>query len=209
MDIRNVFLSVLLTCVFLFGLVAGGYGQESHSLKDQSLQTMQVLNRALLKLQIIEKNDVNHGALNCAQCNILRSRAAEAVFPFAMEYKQTDDNNYLRAAIHLGNWLIRQQFPDGGWKETPEDWTGTTADQLLMMAQAYPIVLEHLTAEENAQWKNSIRKAAEYLVQVMSPDFASINYCATTTASLMAANQVVPDADFISKANAPQSLMMK
>ena len=200
MDIRNVFLTVLLPCVFLFGLVAEGCAQESHSLKDQSLQTMQVLNRALLKLQIIEKNDVNHGALNCPQCNILHTRAAEAVFPFAMEYKQTGDNKYLRAAIHLGNWLIKQQFPDGGWKETPEDWTGTTADQLLMMAQAYPIVLEHLTAEENTKWKNSIRKAAMYLVQVMSPDFASINYCATTTASLMVANQVVPDADFISKA---------
>lgn len=69
-----------------------------------------------------------------------------------------------------------------------------------MMAQAYPVIMEHLSAAENEKWRNSIRKSADYLSRVMSPDFASINYCATTTATLMIANQVVPDEKYVVKA---------
>ena len=39
-----------------------------------------------------------------------------------------------------------------------------------------------------------------YLTLVMSNAFASINYCATTTASLSATYQIIPDEKYIIKA---------
>jgi len=187
--------------IFIFLLSgANGYGQEKISLRQRSLHTMSDLNNALFNLQISQKDDHNLGALKCPNCNVLHTRAAEAVFPFAMEYKLTGEKRLLDASIKLGNWLISQQQPDGAWLETPEDWTGTTTDQLLMMALAFPIVNEHLTAIEKESWKQSIRLSADYLTGTMSPDFASINYCATTTASLMIANLVVPDITYVEKA---------
>jgi len=194
------FLATFLASFFLFTSVTMGHAQESKSLKNECLQTMQVLNKSLLNLQIKDKSDVNHGALKCPNCNILHTRAAETVFPFAMTYLQTGDSKYLRASVYLGNWLIRQQFPGGEWQETPEDWTGTTTDQLLMMAQAFLAIEDQLADEDKERWRESIRKSADYLTLVMSPDFASINYCATTTASLMVANQVVPDETYVKRA---------
>ena len=88
----------------------------------------------------------------------------------------------------LGNWLIRQQEKDGSWKETPEEWTGTTTDQLLMLLLAYDILEPKLKPAERTAWKTSMEKAADYLTAVMSPEFASINYVATTTATLAAAH---------------------
>ncbi|HEC43281.1 MAG TPA: hypothetical protein ENI20_10670 [Bacteroides sp.] len=190
----------LLAGIFLLGLIQWTFSQDEKSLKHECLQTMHELNTALADLQIRNKEDVNYGAIQCPHCNILHTRAAEAVFPFAMEYQQTGDKNFLLASIDLGNWLIKQQYPGGEWQETPEDWTGTTTDQLLMMAMAYPVIAKSLSAKEKENWINSIRNAADYLTREMSPDFASINYCATTTATLMIANQVVPDEKYTSRA---------
>jgi len=48
---------------------------------------------------------------------------------------------YLEAAIRTGNWLIQQQEQNGSWKETPEEWTGTTTDQVLMLMLAWDNML--------------------------------------------------------------------
>ena len=157
---------------------------QSNSLKTESEKTLFVLAEALLKKQIHETGDANHGAIQCNECNVLHTRAAEAVYPFAVVYKLTGKKEYLRAAIDVGNWLIKQQLDEGQWKETPWEWTGTTADQLLMMVNSYPILEKHLTENEKIAWKNSIIRAADYLVKYMSPDFASINYCPTSAAVL-------------------------
>jgi len=187
-------------CFFILLVGLTGCRKEGIYLKERSLQTMSELNRALLKLQVREEGDSNFGAIRCPHCDVLHTRAAEAVFPFAMEYSQTGNDVYLEAAIKLGNWLIEQQQPGGEWLETPEEWTGTTTDQMLMMALAYPIVEEHLSEQEIMMWKQSIRNSADYLTRTMTPEFASINYCATTTASLMVANQVVPDEKYVERA---------
>lgn len=128
------------------------------------------------------------------------TRAAETVYPFTFEYHKTGNKAYLEAAINVGNWLIRQQQDNGSWLETPEKWTGTTTDQILMMALAYPMLKPHLSKKEKASWLQSIEKAGDYLVKMMSPKFASINYCATTTASLMAVNELIKKQSYQDKA---------
>ncbi len=170
------------------------------SLKSECLKTLYVLADALLDLQVTDTLDQNFGALSCDHCSVYHTRAGEAVFPFAVAYKHSSNEKYIVAAKRLGRWLIEQQLQGGEWRETPEEWTGTTTDQLLMMALAFPIIKDNLTDKEKELWEFSIRKAADYLVRVMSPEFASINYCATTTASLAMTSKVFPDKRYLKKA---------
>lgn len=163
-------------------------------LRKEYASTMLELSRALLERQVIAPMDPADGAIRCAHCNVLHTRAAESVFPFALAFHLSGDSAFAKAAVRTGNWLIRQQESDGSWKETPEEWTGTTTDQMLMMVLAYEEIHGFLSPEESRAWLVSIGRAADYLSAVMSPEFASINYVATTTASLTAASRVVPQA---------------
>jgi hypothetical protein len=169
-------------------------------LRKEYAATLRELSQALLERVIGDPRDRDYGAIRCAHCNVLHTRAAEAVYPFAVVYKISGDGAYRDAAIRMGNWLIRQQEKDGGWKETPEEWTGTTTDQLLMMVLAYEHLSGELSAGERQEWRTAIEKAADYLTAVMSPEFASINYVATTTASLTAAQRLIPKAAYLQKA---------
>ncbi len=170
------------------------------SLKDECLRTLLVLSDALVGLQRGDRDNPDFGAIDCPEDGVLHTRASEALYPLAVSFKHTGDDRYLRAAIDTGAWLMAQQQPGGEWIETPWDWTGTTADQLLMMTLAYPILEEHLGEAEQAAWKTSMRRAADFLHDKMSPDFASINYCPTTAAVMMTAHQVMPDERYPEKA---------
>ena len=193
----------LLLCSGLILLVScGNLPDETQEIivKKQYFATLETLNRALLDLQNPDTADQHFGALDCPLCKLYHTRAAEAVYPFAYQYFQNNDVEYREAAISLGNWLIRQQYPDGSWQETPEDWTGTSTDQLLMMLKAYPILKEYLTEKEDREWLSSMEKAGDYLTEVMSPEFASINYVATTCATLMTLFQLFPEDKYSEKA---------
>lgn len=169
-------------------------------LRKEYASTLVQLTRALLERQVIAPMEAQDGAIRCVHCDVLHTRAAESVFPFALAFHLTGDSAYARAAVRTGNWLIRQQETNGSWKETPEEWTGTTTDQLLMMALAYEEIHTLLTPVEQRSWLGAIEHAADYLAAVMSPDFASINYVATTTASLTAASRLVPKPAYTQRA---------
>ncbi len=173
----------------------------TYSLKSAFRETLFTLDSTLLTLQVTHTGDETYGALWCPLCQLYHTRAAEAVYPFAFQFSLNGDTNFCRAAIRLGNWLIRQQESDGSWKETPEEWTGTTTDQLLAMAQAFPLLEEYLTGPEKEQWMGSMKAAGDYLAEVMDPAFASINYVATTAATMAVLNRLIPDTVYGSKAH--------
>jgi hypothetical protein len=155
----------------LLALSAGTVHGED--LKKEYAATLLQMADALQRLQILTPADSSYGAITCPRCNVLHTRAAEALYPFAISYRITGDDRYLRSAIAAGNWLIRQQQPDGSWKETPEEWTGTSTDQLLMMLLSFDVLKSRLSPAEREAWLNSMRS-----------EFASINYVATTSATL-------------------------
>jgi hypothetical protein len=159
-------------------------GAQVLDLKKEYATTLLQLTETLLQRQVNDEQSPTCGAIACKACTVWHTRAAEAVYPFAVAYGITGEARYLNGAIDAAKWLIRQQEVNGSWKETPEEWTGTTTDQLLMMMLAYELIHTHLTTTETQSWKESIRKAADYLYTVMKPEFASINYVATTTATL-------------------------
>jgi hypothetical protein len=200
-------ISIIFTGLLLFTGILSSCVKKTDSIHSDKFRniienTLFTLDSNLLSLQIKDTGNIDFGAIQCPNCNVLHTRAAEAVFPFVRQYQLTNDPKYLHAAINLGNWLICQQEKDGSWLETPEDWTGTTTDQLLMMAEAYLILKEKLSIQEKNEWELSIREAADFLTQNMDPGFASINYCATTTASLAVTHQIIPDKRYLEKASA-------
>ena len=192
---RNIFLAVFF---LLYGCSKSE--SKSYGFHKEVGNTLEILVDALKALQITDPQNPDFGALQCPACNVLHTRAAEAVYPFAVWSEISGEEVYGRSAVDLGNWLIRQQQVDGSWKETPEAWTGTTTDQLLMISGAYPMLKHRLSADEKSQWQQAIRAAADYLLKVMDPGFASINYCATTAISLLSADQVLHKAGYRKKA---------
>jgi hypothetical protein len=168
--------------------------------KKEYAATLHQLTDALLKRQMKDAANPNFGGIWCEHCHVWHTRAAEAVFPFTVMYLITDDQKYFTAAKNAASWLIKQQQPNGSLKETPEEWTGTTTDQLLMLLLSYEKISDRLNDEEKDSWKSSMKKAADYLDSVMRPEFASINYVATTTATLAKAGTIFNNKSYLLKA---------
>ena len=191
MKIRRLLLPLLLAAPLF---------TRADALHDRALAMLQRLNAAAAPHLCTDPADPDRGALRCPGCGLYHTRAAEALFPFAAEYALTGDRTRLRQAVELGDWLLRQQRDEGEWIETPETWTGTTTDQLLMLALAYPLVEPALTAAQRTRWMQGMERAADYLVRVMDNRFASINYCATTAATLAEVHRLLPKAAYAEKA---------
>ncbi|MBB5440849.1 hypothetical protein HDC92_004553 [Pedobacter sp. AK017] len=179
--------------VILFLLITSG---NLHAQKDPYQTTLQSLCDVLLTTQINGPTDPNFGALVCPSLNPenhpIHSRAAEAVYPFAIAYKLTKEVRYRDAAIKLGNWLIKIQQTEGknagGWSESwpdPEQkgWHGTTTDQLISLAGAYAILKPWLSAAEIEKWNQSMSMAADYIVATFP--IGNINYNPTGAATLL------------------------
>lgn len=193
--------AVLLLVLFIpFTLCLSAQEVKIDTLSTHAMRMLSELNASVMRYVNQDKKSQDYGAIDCPHCKLYHTRAAEIVYPFAFEYSKTRNKEYLKAAINAGNWLIKQQQDNGSWLETPEEWTGTTTDQVLMMALAYPILETHLSKKEQLSWLQSIEKAGDYLVEVMSPQFASINYCATTTTSLMFVNKLINKPSYKKKA---------
>lgn len=195
-NMKNTLL-ILLLSTFIFSTTIA---QEKVNPKEEYIETLTLLCDALLTLQITENTNSNCGALQCNYCNVFHTRSGEAVFPFAYLYEITHEKKYLDAALSIGDWLIKYQNDDGAWEEGATKWKGTTNDILLMMCMAYPILYEKLTDEQKIKWQLSIKKSADFLVPFISPFRCSINYSPTTAASLMAANEIVPDTSYVNRA---------
>lgn len=196
----NRILSLRRIFPIVFVLFVGILSSRADTLHDRALHLMQRLNAAALQHQNVDSADPDFGGISCPACGLYHTRAAEALFPLACEYRLTGNRERLSQSIRLGDWLLRQQQADGSWLETPETWTGTTTDQLLMLLLTYPIVEQKLSAAHRHRWLQGMESAADYLARVMDNRFASINYCATTTATLAEAFRLLHKEIYAEKA---------
>jgi len=169
-------------------------------LAEQFEKNLIILCDDLLAIQEADSTSPFFGSLYCQSCNDHHSRASESVLPFSVAYIKSGDRKYLQAAIRTADWLIRQQQDSGAWVETPSEWTGTTTDQLLALSATYPLLKNHLSERQSQRWMHAIKKGADWLVRNMNHDFATINYCATSTASLMTSFEIIGDSAYVIKA---------
>lgn len=163
---------------------------------DDYRATLRALCDVLVATQIQDPGSPDHGALVCPSTNPqehpLHSRAAEAVYPLAVAYQETHETKYRAAAIHLADWLLRKQQPTGAWGEDwpkYDGWAGTTSDQLLSLAGAWPLLQADLTATQRTAWRAGITAAAEYVVRTFP--VGTINYQPTGAVALVLASRVV------------------
>lgn len=164
-------------------------------------QTLLVLSESLLRLQETAQEHPEYGGIRDPETGIYYSRAAEAIYPFTVLYRETGETRWRDAALRAGQWLFTKQADHGGWVENPWEWTGTTADQLLMLALSWPTLRENLGPGDRARWESGMVRAADYLVKMMSPEWASFNYVPTTAATLAVVwKQVAPEDRFLAKA---------
>jgi hypothetical protein len=191
-------MNTLKSIFFLFLTVLS---TQLFSKEDPYKTTLLSLCDALLKTQLNIPTDPNYGALVCPSINPeihpIHSRAAEAVYPLAIAWKLTGQAEYRDAAIKLGNWLITIQETSGkkagGWSEAWPDpehkgWFGTTTDQLISMAGAYPILKPFLSPSEIENWNLSMERGAEFVMQNF-PIKSNINYNPTGATTLVLAYQ--------------------
>ncbi len=197
--LNNIWVKFLLIVFSIFILTSFQIGR-SISLKKECKKSLIILADDLINIQNQNTSDQNYGALYCKACADYHTRASESVLPFAVAYKESGNEKYLKAALSTADWLIKKQNEDGSWFETPSEWTGTTTDQLLSLSAAYPVLKNELSKKENVKWIHSIKKAADWITKNINPVFASINYCATSTASLMIAFQTINDSAYVIKA---------
>lgn len=153
----------------------------------------------LLTVQIDDPASPDYGALRCPSANPelhpLHSRAGEAVYPLAVAFQLTGREAYRAAAVRLGDWLVSIQQPSGEWGErwpAHDGWTGTTVDQLISLAGAYPRLADALDAGQRAAWIRAITRAAAH-VQSRWPR-GNLNYWPTGAVALVYANRAVPAA---------------
>jgi hypothetical protein len=190
----------ILFMLLLAGSFLSSVQAQDINLKKEYGEILVQLADVLLQHQLKDKGKPGFGALKCDYDGVLHTRASEAVYPFAVVYKITGNRKYLTAAIRTGNWLIGQQEQNGSWKETPEEWTGTTTDQVLMLMLAWEHVAPELSKAEKNSWRKAIHQAVDYLYRVMTPEFASINYVATTCATLAKAGVFLDDRNYSERA---------
>lgn len=153
----------------------------------------------LLTVQIDDPASPDFGALRCPSTNPefhpLHSRAAEAVYPLAVAFQLTGHEKYRTAAVRLGDWLVSIQQPSGEWGERwpgHDGWTGTTVDQLISLAGAYPRLADALNPKQRAAWIRAITRSAAY-VQAHWPR-GNLNYWPTGAVALVYAGRAVPSA---------------
>lgn len=194
------FYSYCMLAALLVACISQQLAAQVIPLKKEYGATVVTLSEALQKRQMMNTADPNYGGIWCEHCHVWHTRAAESVLPFTVSYFITGKQLYLDAAKNTAAWLIKQQQPNGSWKETPEEWTGTTTDQLLMLLLSYERLQNKLDDTERSNWYASMQKAAAYLDAVMKPEFASINYVATTTATLAKAGIVLKNPAYTQKA---------
>jgi hypothetical protein len=114
------------------------------------------------------------------------------VYPLAVAYKHSQDEKYATAAIKLGNWLITVQEASGAWIEewpAASGWDGTTADQLISLANAYVILKSKLTTQEDSAWVGSITRSADWVAANFPK--GNVNYVPTGAVGLLAANRAI------------------
>jgi hypothetical protein len=177
--------------------------------RDEYLTTLYGLCDTLMATQITQSGAANYGALVSPSTNPtshpVHSRAAEAVYPLAVAYKYSQKAAYAQAAMSLGDWLVSIQNAAGYWVEewpAATGWLGTSADQTISLAGAYPILKPMLSAQQASAWEAGITRCASWMLQ--SFPSGNINYTPTEAVALVLASRAVssPDPSWLTTADA-------
>ncbi|MCI0513803.1 hypothetical protein L0128_11365 [candidate division KSB1 bacterium] len=167
----------VLTIVWLGVIVGVGLSQNQSAGFALQTQARDILLRfceVFQKEQIIVLSDSNYGAIQNPQRRSRCDAGGEVVFPLAIAYELTQQKEYAYAAYRLATWNICQQEPDGAWRQPNELPVISTTRQLLAMSLAYTSLKSRLSPKFEADWKNALVKAGNFLLRELKPHLATL-----------------------------------
>ncbi len=201
--------------LLLFCALLAGSSLPAADLTTDYQRTLLTMCDALVATQITDTASPDRGALVCPSTNPqehpLHSRAGESVYPLAVAWQQTHAAKYRDTAIALAAWMIGKQQPSGAWGEDwpkYDGWAGTTSDQLISLAGAWPMLKDELSAKDRELWQHAMRGAADYVAKTFPA--GNVNYQPTGAVALVLASRAVesPPAAWQTKAVALMNITL-
>ena len=118
----------------------------------------------LISHQFTDENSADHGALLCPAHEKSHTRTGEAVFPLLHLYSETNEKEYLDAALGLLRWLSRVQKDDGSWESESCEVEGlATVSLTLALSHSYQLPKSPVADKDRETLVKMIRKGAEYV----------------------------------------------
>lgn len=157
----------------------------------------------LLRHQVEAPGDAAvHGALRCAACGVIHGRCGDAVYPWLSLAHATGQRRYVEAALRLYAWTRTVDAADGAWTNDldPKSWKGTTVFGATALAES---LLQHgdlLPEERGEHMRNRLRKAADFIVRVVTPTYGNVNYPASATYALALLARVLEEPAYLARA---------
>ncbi|MBN1349398.1 hypothetical protein JXJ21_08310 [candidate division KSB1 bacterium] len=204
---KQFFRMLLVIPFFIVNLKADYIHPAQNHYATVRVEILEQLCDAITERQIKDEADQNFGAIMDSMSNEVHLRTGEAIFPLAAALKYIKRKEFGSAAIQLSNWVLSHQEDEGSWHEISETDQDITANLLLALACAYPIVEPQLSKTTMMNWQIAMRKAANFLARKNSNTPQHTMQCATIAAALAATWLILPDGAYKSKAIAMARLV--
>lgn len=165
--------------------------------------------RALLKLQINGTGNPRlDGGILCPACGRIHGRCLEAMYPFLHMAKMGGDKAWVKAAEKLFDWAEHVvSRPDGSYlNDLDSEWKGTTVFNVIQLADCFLFHEDLLSEDIRKQWKNRLRKAADFLLVFDEINGNNINYPVSNALALYECGLVFKDSRYAEKAKILASL---
>ncbi len=184
-------------------------GQKKHhsQLKQQSslYQTqLKIWCDALLKLQY--KTGSDEGGIFCESHQLVHGRCGDAVYPFLTLFKLTGEEKYRTAARKVYRWSeAHVSQPDGSWLNEAggkNNWQGITCFSVISIGEALRHHGDALTKAENEEWRQRLRKGADFILVFQTFETGDINYPISAAAALALSYKLLGDEKYLLRAKA-------
>ena len=141
----------------------------------------------LIKLQLsgTGRNELD-GAIICPACQIIHGRCHDAVYPLLYLADVTGEEKYLSAAKALFDWAESLIVDDKGfYNDAQSPWQGITVFSANNLCHALKYHSHLLSPEEKTRWEDRLRGLAEWLYNVLVPEYDTVvNYDANCAGAM-------------------------
>ncbi|MBT9777042.1 hypothetical protein GPL15_11070 [Clostridium sp. MCC353] len=126
------------------------------------------------------------GALLCPACTVIHGRCHDAVYPLLYMADATGEMKYKEAALRLFDWGENMVCDDGSfYNDAQSEWNGITVFGVISICDS---LREHghlLDEDAKKRFEERMRRGAEWIYRVLTPDYVTnINYNGTAAAAM-------------------------
>lgn len=118
------------------------------------------------------------GALMCPACGRIHGRCADAMYPFLVRARQTDDVEWIERAKALFEWteVTVGQTNGAVLNDVDSSWDGITVFYMAMLADCLRHHSDLLDGVTQTRWGDRLARAAEYVYDYEALNRNNVNY---------------------------------